>query len=493
MDENVMCILAGTVIIVLALQKLLVSKNSSFSATEWPAGPTALPIIGNLHQLGGDLFHVVLAKLGKVHGDVFTIWIGSWNPVIIVSDINSAREVLVTKSSDYSARSVPDYLKIVSAGGESIADSDSGPFWHSLRKGLQNFALNPLNVMSQSHLQERDMQNLIISMREDASRENGIIKPFDYVRKEAVRLLSRIVFGQDFSNEDFVAAMSDTVHNLVRTGGFASLADAFKIGEYLPSHKKFINDLNDVSERAANLILPYIEQKAPTNTYLHFLTSQDHSEVIIVSAILELYGLAADSTAATIVWALKFLVRQQEIQEKLYREIRDVTGGTRPVKIADLKKMPYLQALVKETVRMKPIGPMAIPHKATKNTSLMGKKIDKGTQVMVNIYAIHHNSDVFPEPYKFMPERFLKDVNSDASLGDREKMESSLLAFGAGMRVCAGMDIAKLIVSFGIASLVNEFKWDSVYDGKLPDLTEDISFILLIKNPLEARITPRVD
>ncbi|KAI3855297.1 hypothetical protein MKX03_015650 [Papaver bracteatum] len=491
--ENICLITASTVLIIFALAKFLASKISSPSAMKWPAGPKTLPIIGNLHQLGGDLFHVVLANLAKVHGGVFTIWMGSWNPVIIVSDVNSAREVLISKSSDFSSRNVPDYLKIVSADGKSISESDCGPFWHGLRKGLQGVALNPLHVMSQSHLQERDMQNLIKYMQEDASKRDGVIQPLDYVKKDAIRLLSRIVFGQDFSNEDFVAAMNHTLHNLVRIGGFGSLADAFKVGEYLPSHKKFIRELNAVSEEAANLILPYIASKPSKNTYLHFLVSQEYSEDVIVSAVLEIFSMAADSTAATTVWALAFLVREQDIQEKLYLEIKNVTGGNRPLQVADVKKMSYLQAVIKETLRMKTVGPMAIPHKASKDTSLMGRKIDKGTQVMVNLYAIHHNSDVFPKPYKFMPERFLKDVNSDGSLGDREKMESSLLAFGAGMRVCAGTDIAKLMIAFAIASLVNEFKWNCVSDGQLPDLSEDLSFILLMKNPFEARITRRVD
>ncbi|KAI3910970.1 hypothetical protein MKX01_042744 [Papaver californicum] len=493
MDENSFFIIAGTVIIVLAFAKFVALRKSYPAATEWPAGPKTLPIIGNLHQLWGGLFHVVLANLSKVHGGVFTIWIGSWNPIIIVSDVNSAREVLLTKSSDYSARSYPDYITILSEGPDSINASECGPFWHNLRKGLQSVALNPLNVMSQSHLQERDMKNLIKSMQENASRENGILKPLDYLKKESIRLLGRTIFGQDFSNdEDFVVGMHHTVHDILSTGGFARLADAFKICEYLPRHKRYMRGLQYAAgEQAASLILPHIASKPPKNTYLHFLKSQDFSEDVIVSLILEVYAFAVDSVASTIVWALTFLVREQKIQEKLYREIKNVTGGTRPVKVADVNNMSYLKAVMKETIRMKPIGPMGISHRATKNTSLMGKKIDKGTPVMVNIYAIQHNSEVFPEPYRFLPERFLKDANSDASLGDREKMESSFIAFGAGMRICAGMDIAKLMISFGIASLVNSFKWDCSSDGKLPDLTEGFSLVLLIKNPLEARITPR--
>ncbi|KAI3975854.1 hypothetical protein MKX01_030699 [Papaver californicum] len=493
MVENSFAIIAGTVIIVLAFAKFIALRKSYPTATEWPAGPKTLPLIGNLHQLWGGLFHVVLANLAKVHGGVFTIWLGSWNPIIIVSDVNSAREVLLTKSSDYSARNMPDYLKVLSEGADGINGSDARPFWHNLRKGLTSVALNPLNVMSQSYFQERDMQNLIISMQENASRENGISRPLDYVKKEAIRLLSRTIFGQDFSDEDFVDGMHHTIHHLISIGGFASLADAFKIGEYVPRHRDYIRGLNDVGEQSAKLILPYLASKPPTNTYLHFLKSQDFSEDLIISAIVEVYGFATDSIAATIVWALTFLVRDQEIQEKLYHEIKNVTGGTRPVKIPDLKEMSYLKAVMKETIRMRPIGPMAVAHRATKNTSLMGKKIAKGTPVMVNVYAIQHNPEVFLEPYKFMPERFLKDVNSDGSLGDQDKMETSYLAFGAGMRICAGMDIAKLSISFGIASLINAFKWDCVSDGKLPDVTEDLSLILLIKNPLEARITPRVD
>nr|B1NF20.1 RecName: Full=Cheilanthifoline synthase; Short=CHS; AltName: Full=Cytochrome P450 719A14 [Argemone mexicana]ABR14722.1 cheilanthifoline synthase [Argemone mexicana]ANY58136.1 CYP719A14 [synthetic construct] len=493
MDETIWLIIS-TVIIVLGIAKFLLGKSSSssLSTMEWPVGPKKLPIIGNLHQLGGDVFHVVLANLAKVYGSVFTIWVGSWRPMIIVSDIDKAWEVLVNKSSDYSARDMPDITKIISANWKNISCSDSGPFWHNLRKGLQGVALTPLNVASQYHLQERDMKNLINSMYKDASRKNGILKPLDYLKEETVRLLSRLIFGQDFQDEKLVVGMHHALDDLVRISGYASLADAFKFCENLPSHKKSIREVHEVKKRVENLIRPHIVSNPPTNTYLYFLKTQDFNEDIIISAILEVYDLGVDSTASTTVWALTFLVREQEIQEKLYREIVNVTGGKRSVKVEDVNKMPYLQAVMKETMRMKPIAPMAIPHKTSKDTSLMGKKINKGSVIMVNLYAIHHNPKVFPEPYKFMPERFLKDVNSDESLGNIKTMESSLLAFSAGMRICAGMELGKLQLAFGLASLVHEFKWSCSVDGKLPDLSEDHCFILLMKNPLEAKITCRI-
>ncbi|KAI3924519.1 hypothetical protein MKW92_032091 [Papaver armeniacum] len=490
--EGTFWLITCGVVVAFALAKLLFGKKSSLSTMEWPAGPKTLPILGNLHQLGGEAFHVCLANLAKVYGGVFTIWVGSWRPFIVISDVDKAWEVLVNKSSDYSARDMPDITKIISANWKNISHGDSGPFWHNLRKGLQGVALTPFNVASQYHLQERDMQNLIKSMKEKASQKNGILKPLDYVKEETVRLLSRLIFGQEFVDEDFVVGMHQALDELVSISGYASLADAFKFCENLPSHKKTIRAVHAIKIRFDNLIRPHIVSNPPTNTYLHFLLSQDFSEDVIISAILEVYDLGVDSTASTTVWALTFLVREQKIQEKLYREINNVTGGKRPVKVEDLNKLPYLQAVMKETMRMKPIAPMAIPHKASKDTSLMGKNVNKGTVVMVNLYAIHHNPAVFPEPYKFMPERFLKDANGDGSLGDIKKMESSLLAFSAGMRICAGMELGKLQLAFGLASLVNEFKWDCVAEGKLPDLSEEHCFILLMKNPLEARVTPRI-
>ncbi|KAI3855299.1 hypothetical protein MKX03_015652 [Papaver bracteatum] len=501
MAENFWFIAASTVIIVFALAKFILHKKSSHTAaTEWPAGPKTLPIIGNLHQLRGDDFHVRMANFAKVHGGIFTLWIGSWHPVIIINDIASAWEVLVTKSSDYSSKYKPDYYPkdVNSSGNEkytNIAESDVSPFWTNLRKGLQSVALGPLNVKSQTHLQERSMHRLIKSMQQKALQQNGILKPLDYLKEESIRLLSVLIFGQDFSDENFVVRMNRILYDLVRIDQITSLSDAFHIAKYLPSSKKVIRELDDVMEQAASLIIPYIStsKTPPANTYLNFLKSQDYSEEVIVSSIIEVYTLGVDSTSEAIVWALTFLVRDPKIQEKLYHEIKNVTGGNRPVQVNDLKKMSYLQAVMRETLRMKPIGPVIFTHEAAKDTSLMGEKVGKGTRIMVNLRAIHYNFKVFPEPYKFIPERYIKEVNRDASLGDREKMESSLIAFGAGMRVCAGIDLAKIIVPFGIASLVNEFKWDCVSDGELPDLAETFTSISLMKNTLEAKISPRTD
>nr|Q948Y1.1 RecName: Full=(S)-canadine synthase; AltName: Full=(S)-tetrahydrocolumbamine oxidase (methylenedioxy-bridge-forming); AltName: Full=Cytochrome P450 719A1 [Coptis japonica]ANY58144.1 CYP719A1 [synthetic construct]BAB68769.1 methylenedioxy bridge-forming enzyme [Coptis japonica] len=489
MEMNPLLVCA-TVAIVFATTTIIriLFSSSSLPQMKWPSGPRKLPIIGNLHQLGDDVLHVALAKLAKVHGSVMTIWIGSWRPVIVISDIEKAWEVLVNKSADYGARDMPEITKIASASWHTISTSDAGSFWQNVRKGLQSGAMGPLNVAAQNQYQERDMKRLIKAMSDEAANNNGIVKPLDHIKKNTVRLLTRLIFGQAFDDNKFIESMHYEIEDIIRISGYARLAEAFYYAKYLPSHKKAEREAFLVKCRVEELVRPLLSSKPPTNSYLYFLLSQNFEEEVIIFCIFELYLLGVDSTSSTTTWALAYLIREQGAQEKLYQDIRMTLGDVDLVKIEDVNKLKYLQGVVKETMRMKPIAPLAIPHKTAKETTLMGTKVAKGTRIMVNLYALHHNQNIWPDPYKFMPERFLEGETGTAY---NKAMEQSFLPFSAGMRICAGMDLGKLQFAFALANLVNAFKWSCVEEGKLPDMGEELSFVLLMKTPLEARIAGR--
>nr|ANY58139.1 CYP719A7 [synthetic construct] len=480
--------LAFVLAITILIRKFTSSSSSSFSQMKWPTAPKKLPIIGNLHQLGGDVLHVALAKLAKVHGSVMTVWIGTWRPIIVISDIDRAWEVLVNKSSDYGARDMPEITKIASASWHTISTSDAGAFWQTVRKGLQSGAMGPLNIAAQAQFQERDMKRLIQALTDEAATNNNIVKPLDHIKKNTVRLLTRLIFGQTFDDDKFVESMHFEIDDIIRISGYAQLAEAFYYAKYLPSHKKAEREAYLVKCRVEELVRPLLSSNPPTNSYLYFLLSQNFSEEVIIFCIFELYLLGVDSTSSTTTWALAYLIREKAVQEKLYQDNRMTLGDVDLVKIEDVNKLKYLQAVVKETMRMKPIAPLAIPHKTAKETTLMGTKVAKGTRIMVNIYALHHNQNIWTEPYNFMPERFLQGEDGSAT---NKAMEQSFLPFSAGMRICAGMDLGKLQFAFALANLVNAFKWSCAEEGKFPDMSEELSFVLLMKTPLEAKITAR--
>nr|ANY58156.1 CYP719A11 [synthetic construct]BAG75115.1 cytochrome P450 [Eschscholzia californica] len=455
----------------------------------WPKGPKTLPIIGNMHLLGGSkALQVILHNLSKVHGSVMTIWIGRWRPVIVVSNIERVWEVLVNKSSDYSGRYVPDVIKFVSADFRTISTSDSGPHWTNLRKGLQNVALSPNSLAAQFQFQEKDIIKMTDILEREARNNKGIVKPLDHLKKATVRLISRLVFGPNFNDDQYVEDMHNTIDELIQMSSYAQLAEAFYYAKYLPSHRKAVRHFEQTKQIVKKLIRPYISVSPPPNTYLHFLQSQNYDEEVVIFAIFEAYLLGVDSTSSTTTWALAFLIREPNVQEKLYQELKNFAeqNDREIMKVEDINKLQYLQAVTKETMRMKPVAPLAIPHKACRETSLMGMPIDKGTKVMVNIHSLHHNENVFSDPFTFMPERFLKVDNQNV-----KAMEQSYLPFSAGMRICAGIELGKLHFGFALANLVYAFKWSCVADGVLPDMSEELGTILFMKTPLEARIVRR--
>ncbi|XP_077251594.1 (S)-canadine synthase-like [Tasmannia lanceolata] len=483
-------VLTTTVAISLLLTRLLF-RSPARNAMKWPGGPKKLPIIGNMHQLsnGGDLIHVTLAKLAKIHGDVMTIWLGSWWPMIIVSDIELAWEVLVNKSGDYAARSIPFTIRLLTANGNTISSSDAGSHWQALRRGLQNGPLGPLNISSQIQLQESDIRLMIQNMKEEANQNSGIVKPFHHIRLTTVRLLSRLCFGSDFKDESFLVGMDKAVEDVIGLSSHGHIVDAFPIARHIPFLNRTSKRLTEVKQNIEKLIRPHLSSPPP-NSYLHFLLSKNFPEQVTIFSLFELFLLGVDSTASTTLWALAFLIHNPQIQDKLYKEITNIKNEScnqeRVVRIEDMSKLHYLQAVVKETMRMKPIAPLGVPHKVAKETKLMGETVGVGTDVMVNIYAVHHDPKLWEEPYRFWPERFWG--NGRESKGG---LEQGFLPFGGGMRVCAGMELAKLQVPFVLANLVNAFSWLSAVEGQLPDMTEVLNFVVVMKTSLVARILPR--
>ncbi|XXG60935.1 hypothetical protein AAC387_Pa04g2724 [Persea americana] len=466
-------------------------QRPSGNPTQWPPGPPRLPLIGNMHQIlkGGYPFHVALNKLAQVHGPLMTVWLGPRQPTIIVSDHDLVWEVLVSKSPDYAAREFPTLAKLVTADFRTIVSSNAGPHWHSLRRGLQNCAIGPLCISVQAPLQESDMAQMINNMIKEANLNGGVVKPFHHIRRTTIKLLARLCFGSDFSDEEFDATMDVMVEEALKYSDNARILDTFSPARFLPSIKRAIKQMEKLKLRVEECIGHHLASPPPPNCYAHFLLSQSFPREVTIFSIFEVFVLGLDSTGSTTMWALGLLVHNQDTQEKLYQEIRDRATCTEKgiVKVEEVGKLEYLQAVVKETMRMKPIAPLAVTHKATRDTKLDGLYVAEGTTVMVNLYALHYDPKVWDEPDRFKPERFME--SSKEFLGKRGQY--SFLPFGAGMRACAGLEVGKLQLPFAVSNLVYAFHWSNAVEGEEPNLSEDFSFILAMKTPLEARIVPR--
>ncbi|OEL34955.1 Oryzalexin E synthase, partial [Dichanthelium oligosanthes] len=172
----------------------------------------------------------------------------------------------------------------------------------------------------------------------------------------------------------------------------------------------------------------------------------------------DIFLAGTDTSTITVEWAMARLLRHPDKLEKARAELTAGLGSKEFVEESDLVKLPYLHAVVKETMRLHPSLPV-LPREVVKDgVSLGGFSIPKGTLILVNLWALGRDPTAWPEPDEFMPERFLGDrpVNFRGS-------DFTYIPFGAGRRVCAGMDMAARFVPLVLASILHKIEW------KLPD------------------------
>ena len=186
-------------------------------------------------------------------------------------------------------------------------------------------------------------------------------------------------------------------------------------------------------------------------------------------------------------WAMAELMKNQDVMHKLREEIESEIG-TNIVKEYHLSHLPYLEACVKETLRLYPPGgpgPLLILHRALQTCQVMGYTIPKDSFISVNILAIFRDPMVFNDPLSFKPERFL-----DSSL-DFKGTNFDYTPFGAGRRGCPGQPLATRQVPLMLASLVHSFDWFLPGSMKSTELDMNDHFAITLKKKQPLQLIPK--
>lgn len=203
----------------------------------------------------------------------------------------------------------------------------------------------------------------------------------------------------------------------------------------------------------------------------------------------DLFTAGTDTSASTVEWALAELIRHPKMLKRLQEEIDSVVGrDRRRLKETDIPKLPYLQAVVKETFRLHPSTPLLLPRLAAEACEVEGYYIPKNARLLVNTWGIQRDPDVWERPLEFDPERFA------GSAVDVRGTDFEVIPFGAGRRVCAGVSMGIRMVQLMLASLVHSFDW-SLPEGQLPenlDMAEAYGLTLQKAVPLLAAPAARL-
>ncbi|XP_078459234.1 LOW QUALITY PROTEIN: steroid 21-hydroxylase-like [Lampetra planeri] len=211
--------------------------------------------------------------------------------------------------------------------------------------------------------------------------------------------------------------------------------------------------------------------------------TEQHLHMVLVDLLVG----GSETTAITLVWAIAFLMHDPQLQERLHAELLGAVGRARAPLYADRFATPLLRATITEVLRTRPVAPLGIPHLTTRDTSVGGYQLPRGTTVIPNLWAAQHDPDKWSHPERFQPERHL---HRDPS-AERRRV-GSLLPFGAGSRACLGASLARAELYILLALLIRDFRFEAEGGpgGGLPDLDGELTVILKPK-PFHMRFIER--
>ncbi|KJA22148.1 hypothetical protein HYPSUDRAFT_139604 [Hypholoma sublateritium FD-334 SS-4] len=454
----------GVVEVVLLL--LLLGAYRAFVSprrAKFPPGPPALPILGNVLQIPSDSQEEVFTEWGRKYGDIVYIKIFK-QPMIIINDLQTARDLLDKRSSIYSDR--PRFVLLSELMGWSSASTHMryGPRFRKHRRFI-NQVFNQRAIAALRPLQEKEILVLLEGLRDT---------PADFVdhfRRYAAATILKITYGHDIvSVDDLFVRLAERAGTLTVEAGSpaANMVDFFPIMKHIPTWAPFsafkVKALVTRTAVEAMMRIPYEQVVADmksgtavpsyTSTLLEAhrgpagaLSPEDEEDIrgsagTLFAGALSPHRLpctcadsdfiaAEDTTIASLHTLMLTLLQYPEEQRRAQREIDEVVGPTRLPTLADRPALPYLESLLKETIRLNPMVPLGLPHRLMEDDTYRGFHVPEGTNVLANIYAILR---ACADPDAFRPERYLEDDTLPDPFS---------VIFGFGRRICPGRHLAE--------------------------------------------------
>ena len=167
--------------------------------------------------------------------------------------------------------------------------------------------------------------------------------------------------------------------------------------------------------------------------------------------MFDMFIAGRETTSDTLTWACAYLTACPKVQERLHQELSEVIDSDRIVTIEDKNNLPYTNAVIQETTRIANLLPQNILHETTREVSINGFKIPERTGIVNQISCVLYDENIFPEPKKFKPERFIDSQGKFIQ-------HSAVIPFSVGKRSCMGEGLARMELFLVIANLFNRFK-----------------------------------
>ncbi|EEF40985.1 trimethyltridecatetraene synthase [Ricinus communis] len=485
---------------------ILLSRRLRRRKLNLPPGPKPWPIIGNLNLIGA-LPHRSLHSLSQTYGPIMQLKFGSF-PVVVGSSVEMAKAILKTHDVAFAGRPKIAAGKYTTYNYSDITWSPYGAYWRQARKMCVMELFSAKRLESYEYIRIEELRLLLKSMFLSSGNP---INLKDHLTDLSLNVISRMVLGKKYTvkseNVDEIVTpeeFKEMLDELFLLNGVLDIGDSISWLAFLDL-QGYIKRMKTVSKKFDRFLEHVLDEHDARRKRVDNHVAKDMVDVLLQLADdpnleikLERNGVkgftqdliagGTESSAVTVEWAISELLRKPEIFGKATEELDRVIGRERWVEEKDIVNLPFIYAIIKETMRLHPVAPMLVPRQCREDTKVAGYDIPEGTRVLVNVWTIGRDPSIWDNPDEFCPERFIGKTI------DVKGCDFELLPFGAGRRMCPGYPLGIKVIQASLANLLHGFKWKLPGDMKIEDLNMEEIFGLSTpkKFPLVVVAEPRL-
>ncbi|CAH8328976.1 unnamed protein product [Eruca vesicaria subsp. sativa] len=473
-------------------------------SSDLPPSPPSMPIIGHLHLLLSSLIHKSFQKISSKYGPLLHLRIFNV-PILLVSSASVANEIFKSHDVNISSRGLPPIDESLFFGSSGFFSAPHGDYWKFMKKIVVAKLLGPQAIERSRALRAEEVERFYFELLEKAMKNETV-----EIRREAMKftnnstckmIIGRRCWEENGEGERVRGLITESIA-LTKKVLFATLLrkPLEKLG--IPLFKKEIMDISDrynevlesfLVEHEKNLEKHHqgkdlmdvlLEVKGDENS--EYKITRDH----IKSLFVELFLGGTDTSKQTIQWTMAQIINNSKVIERLREEMDCVVGKSRLIQENDLPNLPYLQAVIKEGLRMYPPVPL-FGRRLQEGCKMGGFYVAEKTTLVVNGYAIMRDPNYWEDPDEFKPERFLASSKTRGREEEIGEQVLKYLSFGSGRRGCPGSNLAYIFLGTAIGMMIQCFDWR--INGAKVNMEETLSgMVLTMAHPLKCTPVPRI-
>ena len=423
-------------------------------------GPHGLPLLGNFHQLDVTHLSTVLEGWSDRYGPLYRIRLGG-RDALVVADVDAIHTMLRQRPDGY--RRLHAIESVLAELGITGAFSAEGEDWRRLRRlAMQSLHADYLrryfDIVARvtARLHERWARAAATAADVDVQQD---------MMRYTVDAIASLSLGYDLNT-----LQDDSDPLQARLREFFPMVNrrvnaAFPYWRYvkLPADRRLDRARAEIDTTVRDIIRAARQRRAaedrpPADMLEAMLVSQDgvaaFTDAEIAGTVITMLLAGQETTASTMSWIVHCMIEHPEVQARMREEADRVLGTVAIASFDATGKLPYIEAVINETMRIRPIAPVLFLE-PNDDTVIAGLQVPQGTPVFaLSMYHARRDSH-FGHAGSFDPDRWLRDGAAPRSQGHDTR---AFLPFGTGPRYCPGRNLAMLEATMVAAMLVRSFE-----------------------------------